>query len=278
MTKKGFLYLVPTPIGNLGDMTLRGLETLCSVALIAAEDTRSAHRLLNHFQITCPSLISYHKFSEKSRIPQIIAILEQGKDVAIISDAGSPGISDPAEIIVRAAIEAGVEVIALPGATAFVPALTASGLPCASFLFLGFLPIKAKDRRLKIQRIDSSPETVILYEAPHRVHKTLTELHKHLGNRRVVIARELTKIFEEYIRGDLDELLEDYQVTEKGEFVILIEPRIQEQGPDPEQLRSMVRTLLKSGKAASAILEELSGEYPRNLVYQTILSFKKPRA
>ncbi|MDP3114314.1 MAG: 16S rRNA (cytidine(1402)-2'-O)-methyltransferase [Candidatus Cloacimonadaceae bacterium] len=275
--KSGKLYLVPTPIGNLGDMTLRGLETLKSATLIAAEDTRSARRLLKHFQIPCPALISYHKFSEKRRIPEIMAILEQGKDVAIISDAGSPGISDPAEIIVKAAIDEGVEVIALPGATAFVPALTASGLPCSSFLFLGFLPQKPKDRKQIMQRIVVSPDTVILYEAPHRVKKTLMELYKHLGKRQIVIARELSKIYEEYIRTDLGSLLEDYQVMEKGEFVILIEPCLKETVPDPGQLRYLVKDMLRSGKQASAILEELSSEYPRNQVYQIILSFKKPK-
>ncbi|MEF3694385.1 MAG: 16S rRNA (cytidine(1402)-2'-O)-methyltransferase [Candidatus Cloacimonadota bacterium] len=275
--KSGTVYLVPTPIGNLGDMTYRAVEVLKSVALIAAEDTRSARRLLQHFEIAVPRLISYHKFSEKQRIPELLEILKTGGDIAIISDAGSPGISDPSQFIVDAALEAELEVIALPGATAFVPALTASGLPCRSFCFIGFLPTQAKEKRLLLQRLSTYPETLIFYEAPHRLQKMLTELYKTLGNRRVVLARELSKIYEEYTRGDLESLLSSWDVTEKGEFVVLLEGA---QAPelDPEELRQLVLSLLKAGKKASEIQAELSGQYPRNQIYQCLLSFKKRKA
>lgn len=275
--KSGTVYLVPTPIGNLGDMTYRAVEVLKSVALIAAEDTRSARRLLQHFEIAVPRLISYHKFSEKQRIPELLELLKAGKDIAIISDAGSPGISDPSQFIVDAALEAELEVIALPGATAFVPALTASGLPCRSFCFIGFLPTQAKERRLLLQRLSTYPDTLIFYEAPHRLQKMLTELYKTLGNRRVVLARELSKIYEEYTRGDLESLLSSWDVTEKGEFVVLIEGA-EAKEPDPEELRQLVLSLLKAGKKASEIQAELSGQYPRNQIYQCLLSFKKKQA
>ena len=275
--KSGTVYLVPTPIGNLGDMTYRAVEVLKSVALIAAEDTRSARRLLQHFDIQPPKLISYHKFSEKQRLPELLDILKTGSDIAIISDAGSPGISDPSEFIVQAATTAEIPVIALPGATAFVPALTASGLSSRSFCFIGFLPTQAKERRLLLQRLSTYPETLIFYEAPHRLEKTLTELHKTLGNRRVVLARELSKIYEEYTRSDLESLLKDWSVTEKGEFVVLLEGAAASE-PDPAELRREVLSLLKAGKKPSEIQTELSGSYPRNQIYQCLLSFKKRKA
>ncbi len=274
--KSGTVYLVPTPIGNLGDMTYRAVEVLKSVALIAAEDTRTSRRLLQHFGITPPTLISYHKFSEKQRLPELLELLKAGKDIAIISDAGSPGISDPSEYLVQAATRAEIEIVALPGATAFVPALTASGLPSRSFCFIGFLPTQAKERRILLQRLSTYPETLIFYEAPHRLQKTLTEIHKILGNRRAVLARELSKIYEEYIHGDLESLLADWSVTEKGEFVVLIEGA-EAREPDPEELRRRVLSLLKEGKKASVIQAELSGSYPRNQIYQCLLSFKKAK-
>lgn len=275
---KGRLYLVPTPIGNLGDMTLRAIETLRNVALIAAEDTRTARKLLNHFEIAAPKLISYHKFSEKSRSPEILGVLTRGEDVAIVSDAGSPGISDPAEIIVRDAIARGFEVIALPGATALIPALTASGLPCGAFLFLGFLPTHSRERKDILKQIKDSPVTAILYEAPHRLRTTLTELYKAIGKRKVVIAREISKIYEEYIRGNLDDVLEDYQVTEKGEFVILIEAIAPDSAPDPLALKSLILAELESGKSPSEIVKALSPDYPKNLIYKLILEMREHKA
>ncbi len=275
---KGRLYLVPTPIGNLGDITLRAIETLKQVSLIAAEDTRTARKLLNHFEIAAPKLISYHKYSEKSRSQEILGVLAGGDDVAIVSDAGSPGVSDPSEIIVKEAISAGIEVIALPGATALVPALTASGLPSGAFLFLGFLPARNTQRKHILQQIKDSPVTVIIYEAPHRIKATLTELYKALGNRKVVIAREISKIYEEYVRGDMESILADYQITEKGEFVILIEALVQDASPDPDALKSLIRAELESGKSPSEIVKALGADYPKNLAYKLILEMREHKA
>lgn len=266
---------MPTPIGNLGDITLRALETLKSVKMIAAEDTRSTGKLLQHYGIQAPRLLSYHKFSEKKRSSEILRVLQAGEDVAIVSDAGSPGISDPSELIVKQAIEHGITITALPGATALIPAITASGLPSASFLFLGFLPTKQSERRALIQSLKQSNQTTIIYESPHHIYKTLQELHEVLGSREVVIARELTKFYEEYIRGSLTDLLEDYSITEKGEFVLLLGPAEVCEASDLESLRSRICELHQAGEKSSEILRILASEFPRNTIYEQLLQLKQ---
>jgi 16S rRNA (cytidine1402-2'-O)-methyltransferase len=221
----GTLYLVATPIGNLEDITLRALRTLRECDLVAAEDTRRTGQLLNHVGISKP-MLSYFKFSEAKRSEQILERLQRGEKIALVTDAGSPGISDPGERVVKAAIEAGFRVESVPGPSALVAALTASGLATDQFHFIGFLPHKSGQRRKKLESLKSFDGTLILYESPYRVEKLLGELNDMFGNRQIVLARELTKRFEEYLRGTPAELLERVRRHgPRGEFVVLIEGR-----------------------------------------------------
>lgn len=217
----GKLYLVATPIGNLEDITLRALRILREVDLIAAEDTRHTLGLLNHFEISKP-LISYYKQNEKSKSEILIKKLLEGQNVAIVSDAGTPGISDPGEEIVKVAIENGIEIIPIPGACAFVNALIASGLSSKEFSFIGFLSAIKKEKKEKLEEIKYETRTLILYEAPHKLKTTLEAIYEILGDRKIVLARELTKIHEEFIRDNVSNILERIDEI-KGEFVILIE-------------------------------------------------------
>lgn len=216
----GKLYLVATPIGNLEDITLRALNVLKEVDIIAAEDTRHTLGLLNHFEIKKP-LISYYKEIEKTKSNQLIKELKDGKNIAVVSDAGTPGISDPGEEIVKKAIEEGIDIIPIPGACAFVNALIASGFSTKEFSFIGFLPVNKKEKKDKLESIKNETRTLIFYEAPHKMKATLEAFLEVLGNRRIVLARELTKIHEEFIRSTIEEVLEKEEY--KGEFVILIE-------------------------------------------------------
>jgi 16S rRNA (cytidine1402-2'-O)-methyltransferase len=216
------LYLVATPIGNLEDITLRALRTLKECDLVAAEDTRRTGQLLRHFGISKP-LLSYFKFSEARRSEEIIEHLRRGAKIALVTDAGSPGISDPGERVVKAAIGAGFRVESVPGPSALVAALTASGLPTGEFHFTGFLPHKSGQRRRKLESLKAFEGTLVLYESPYRVEKLLLELNEVFGSRQIVLARELTKKFEEYVRGTPSELLEVIRLRNvKGEFVVLI--------------------------------------------------------
>ena len=218
---KGKLYVVATPIGNLEDITLRALRTLKEVDLIAAEDTRHTLGLLNHFEISKP-LISYYKQNEKTKSEILIKKLLEGQNVAIVSDAGTPGISDPGEEIVKQAIENGIEIIPIPGACAFVNALIASGLSSKEFAFIGFLSAIKKEKKEKLEEIKYETRTLILYEAPHKLKATLEVIYEILGDRKIVLARELTKIHEEFIRDCVSNVLNRIDEI-KGEFVILIE-------------------------------------------------------
>lgn len=217
------LYLVPTPIGNLQDITLRALEVLKKSELILAEDTRKSSILLKHFQISSP-LQSFHKFNEHKNLSAIIRQLSEGKVIALISDAGTPGISDPGFLLVRECIANEIEVETLPGATAFVPALVNSGLPCERFCFEGFLPQK-KGRNKKMEELKEETRTMIFYESPFRLLKSLELFSSYFGpDRKAAVARELTKIHEETVRGSLEELMEFYkEKTVKGEIVIVVE-------------------------------------------------------
>jgi 16S rRNA (cytidine1402-2'-O)-methyltransferase len=218
------LYLVATPIGNLEDITLRALRVLRECDVVAAEDTRRSGQLLRHFQITKP-LLSYFQFNEARRSEEIIDRLGRGEKVALVTDAGSPGISDPGERVVRAAIAAGFRVEAVPGACALVAALTASGLPTEEFHFIGFLPHKSGQRRNELTRLGELSGTLVLYESPYRIEKLLGELGEVMPDRTLVLARELTKKFEEFLRGKPAELLERAkQRPLKGEFVVLVGP------------------------------------------------------
>jgi len=218
----GTLYLVATPIGNLEDITLRALRTLKECDVVAAEDTRRTGQLLKHFDISKP-LLSYFQFNEARRSEQIIERLRRGEKVALVTDAGSPGISDPGERVVKAATAAGLRVESVPGPSALVAALTASGLPTEEFHFIGFLPHKSGQRRRELERLKSIAGTLVFYESPYRVGKLLVELNDLFAGRQVVLARELTKKFEEYLRGTPAELLEVLQKRSlKGEFVVLV--------------------------------------------------------
>ena len=216
------LYLVATPIGNLEDITLRALRVLRECDVVAAEDTRRTGQLLRHFEITKP-MLSYFAFNEARRSEEIIQRLGRGEKVALVTDAGSPGISDPGERVVRAAIAGGFRVEAIPGACALVAGLTASGLPTDEFHFIGFLPHKSGQRRNELTRLSQLPGTLVLYESPFRIEKLLGELQEVMPQRQVVLARELTKKFEEFVRGTPGELMERArQRPLKGEFVVLI--------------------------------------------------------
>ena len=218
---KGILYLVSTPIGNLGDISFRAVQILSSVSLIAAEDTRHSKKLLLHYNIST-KLISYFEHNKISRLPKLIQHINNGNDLALITDAGTPGISDPAYRIVRAAIKESIEVVSLPGPSALITALVISGLPTDRFIFEGFLPPK-KGRKKRINDVKDIDATLIYYESPHRVGKTLMLFYEILGDRPVVIARELTKKYQEIKRGTLVEISQYYnKVKIKGEVVILI--------------------------------------------------------
>ena len=217
------LYLVPTPIGNLKDITLRALEVLKQVDLILAEDTRTTSKLLNHYQVSTP-LTPYHQHNEHKVLSHLVSQLQAGKTMAVVTDAGTPGISDPAFLLVRECVKEGIKVESLPGATAFVPALVNSGLPCNRFVFEGFLPLK-KGRQTLLKKLAEEERTIILYESPMRLVKTLEELAQYLGaDRPCSVSRELTKMYEENKRGTLQEVADHFKSkTVKGEIVIVIQ-------------------------------------------------------
>lgn len=218
----GTLYLVATPIGNLEDITLRALRTLKECDVVAAEDTRRTGQLLKHFGISKP-MLSYFQFNEAKRSEEIIGRLQRGEKVALVTDAGSPGISDPGERVVKAAVAAGFRVESVPGPSALVAALTASGLPTGEFHFIGFLPHKSGQRRKQLERLQGYEGTLVLYESPYRVERLLGELSELFPTRQVVLARELTKKFEEYLRGTPAQLIEVLKSRSlKGEFVVLV--------------------------------------------------------
>ena len=217
----GKLYLVATPIGNLQDITLRAINILKEVDIVAAEDTRQTLKLLNHLEITKP-LISYHRHNEEIKTEILIEKLKQGKNIALVSDAGTPVISDPGEEVVKKALDEQIEVIPIPGACALITALIASGLNTKEFVFYGFLSINKKIRKQKLEELKEENKTIILYEAPHKIINTLEDIYKIMGDRKIVIARELTKIHEEFLRGNVSEILEKY-TQPKGEHIILIE-------------------------------------------------------
>ena len=219
--EKGILYIVATPIGNLEDITYRAINILNSVDIIAAEDTRHTLKLLNHYKIS-KHLISYHRHNEEIKSEELIKELKEGKNIALVSDAGTPGICDPGEIVIKKCIEQEIKVIPVPGACAFVNALISSGLSTDTFLFLGFLPLNKKNRKQKLEQIKESTQTTIIYEAPHKLQSTLNDLRNIISDRKIVLARELTKIHEEFIRGSIEEIIKKSENI-KGEIIILIE-------------------------------------------------------
>lgn len=220
--KKGILYIVATPIGNLEDITLRAIRVLKEVDLIAAEDTRHTLKLLNHLEISKP-LISYHRHNEEVKSDILIEKLKQGNNIALVSDAGTPGICDPGEEVIKKCIELEINIVPIPGACAMINSLICSGISTKEFDFLGFLPLNKKLRRDKLEEIENSNKTVIIYEAPHKLQATLKDLSQILNcDRKITLAREITKIHEEFIRGDINELIQKAQDI-KGEIVLIIE-------------------------------------------------------
>lgn len=218
---QGKVYLVATPIGNLEDITLRAIRILKEVDIIVSEDTRQTLKLLNHFEISKP-MISFHRHSSEDRLEEILKKVKEGNNIAYTSDAGTPVISDPGEEIVKKAIQEGIEIIPIPGPCALISALISSGIDANEFTFLGFLPLNKKSRREKLDEIRNSKRTVIIYEAPHKLKETLKDLKNITFERKIVLAREMTKIYEEFISGTAEELLEKMD-SPKGEFVIVID-------------------------------------------------------
>lgn len=221
--QKGKLYVVATPIGNLDDMTYRAVQILQSVELIAAEDTRRTQKLLQHFEIK-NRLLSYNDHNLKERIPRLLTLIAEGKEIALVSDAGMPAISDPGYELVEAAVAENYPVITIPGANAAISALVASGLPTNQFLFIGFLPRKKSEKKAALSDLKYNRATMIFYESPNRIENTLALMEEHFGNRKVVIARELTKIYEQFIRGTIEEVYRYVKENPlKGECVIIVE-------------------------------------------------------
>ncbi|MYY76775.1 16S rRNA (cytidine(1402)-2'-O)-methyltransferase [Ligilactobacillus salivarius] len=250
-TSNGTLYLVPTPIGNLGDMTSRAIEVLGEVDLIAAEDTRNTQKLLNHFNISTKQ-ISFHEHNTQERIPKLVEKLKTGINIAQVSDAGMPSISDPGHELVEACIKEDIPVVPLPGANAGITALIASGLIPQPFYFYGFLPRKNSEQKQELTNLKGHTSTIIFYEAPHRLKKTLKNMSEVLGNREVVLCRELTKKFEEFIRGNLEEVIEWANTSEiRGEFVIILDGNHDEQAEESKvtmdlSIEDQVRELIEN--------------------------------
>ena len=220
--EKGTLYIVATPIGNLDDITIRAIKTLQEVDLIAAEDTRHTLKLLNHLEISKP-MISYHRHNEETKSDILIEKLQEGQNIALVSDAGTPGICDPGEEIIKKCIELEINIVPIPGACAMINSLICSGIDTKEFTFLGFLPLNKKLRKKKLEEIKNSNKTIIIYEAPHKLETTLKDLQKILTiTRKVTLSREITKIHEEFIRGNIEEIMQKAENL-KGEIVLIIE-------------------------------------------------------
>lgn len=273
--EKGILYIVATPIGNLEDITLRAIRVLKSVDLVAAEDTRNTLKLLNHLEISKP-LISNHRHNEEVKTDILIQKLLEGQDIALVSDAGTPGICDPGEVVIKQCIEKGIDVIPIPGACAIINALIASGIDTKEFTFLGFLPLNKKLRKEKLHKVEKSKETVVLYEAPHKLISTLKDLEEILEERQIVLARELTKIHEEFIRGNVREIIEKAENL-KGEIVLIIEGNKKgDIKPDFESLslEEHYQVYEKQGLEKKEIIKQIARDrkLSKNEVYQKFIS------
>ncbi len=270
----GTLYIVATPIGNLEDITLRAIKVLKEVDLIAAEDTRHTLKLLNHLEISKP-LMSYHRHNEDVKTDILIKELKQGKQIALVSDAGTPGICDPGEEVIKKCIGEEIPIVPIPGACAMINALICSGLATKEFVFIGFLPLNKKNRKEKLEEIKNTTKTMILYEAPHKLETTLKDLKEIIGNRKIVLARELTKIHEEYIRENIDVLIEKAKEL-KGEFVLIIE------GADKKEENDLLKLSLqehyayyeKKGINKKEIIKQIAKDrnVSKNEIYQKFIN------
>jgi 16S rRNA (cytidine1402-2'-O)-methyltransferase len=270
------LYLVGTPIGNLGDLTLRGLQVLRDVDTIAAEDTRHTGKLLHHFEIKTPQ-ISYHQHNEQQRIPELLGQLQSGKSIALVTDAGMPGISDPGYLIVSACVAAGIRVIPIPGVTAVITAVSASGLPSDRFVFEGFIPVKGQERRDRLESVSGDARTLVFYESPHRLRQTLADFAETFGeDRQIVIGRELTKLHEDFWRGSINSAIEHYTNTEpQGEYTLVVagapvsHPTISDEAIERALIELMLNDTSRS-QASRIVAEQISQS--RRYVYQLALA------
>lgn len=270
---KGVLYVCPTPIGNLEDITIRALNVLKTVDLVAAEDTRHTIKLLNHYGIKKP-LTSYHEHNKKEKGPILIERLLNGENIAIVSDAGMPGISDPGEDLIRLSIENGIDVVPLPGATAFVLALVVSGFSTEKFVFHGFLPSNRKERLASLKDLEYERRTIILYEAPHRLLECLKDIEHVLGNRDISISRELTKKFEETFRGTISEAYEKFKRQNiRGEFVIVIRGscEVEEKNPwEDMSIKEHIKFYISQGFTKKEAVKKvaLDRDMPKREIYK----------
>lgn len=278
MNLAGHLFLVGTPLGNLEDITLRALRVLKEVDLIAAEDTRRTRELLSYYNIHKP-LTSFHQHNSKEKGPVLIRLLKEGKDIALVTDAGMPGISDPGEDLVREALKAGIEIVPVPGPSAVITALVVSGLPTGRFVFEGFLPRKGKERQERIEELATEQRTLILFEAPHRLNRTLHELLEAWGDRMVAVGRELTKKFETVFRGTLHTALQYFtENPPRGECTLVVAGASQETPAFlPEEAALLVEALQRAGRPRKEAMNQVAKFYgrPRRDIYKACL-LKKP--
>jgi 16S rRNA (cytidine1402-2'-O)-methyltransferase len=269
----GTLYIVATPIGNLDDITLRALRVLKEVDVVAAEDTRHTQVLLNHYGIQRP-LTSYHEHNEKTKAEDLVKRLLEGQDIALVSDAGTPAISDPGFRLVAQAVDAGIRIIPLPGASALTAVLSAAGLPTDRVAFEGFLPVKKKQRREKLQALRDEARTLVFYEAPHRLAEALDDIYQLLGDRKAVLAREVSKVHEEFLRGRISELIHALQRREiRGEFTLIVSGSTGETPVNEDRLKAEIHELHLRGMRVKEIAEVLGEKfgYPKKEIYRLAL-------
>lgn len=280
MEEKGILYLCPTPLGNLEDITLRAIKVLKEVDIIGVEDTRRTIKLLNHYEIKTP-MISYHQHNKEKRGREIMGYLQEGKRVALAADAGTPGISDPGYELIRQAIDEGIQVISLPGPCAAVTAVTVSGFPIKRFAFYGFLSSKKKERKKELELISQEEMTVVIYEAPHRLLKTLKEMAVFMEDREIALCRELTKINEEVKRGKIEDLISHYESKPpRGEITLVMGPYVREEKDSTHTFREGVKEVeelkeqgLREGEAIKRVSRYFN--LPRRKLYQRVMERKE---
>jgi len=279
----GILYICGTPIGNLEDITLRALKILKEVNLIAAEDTRHTLKLLNHYQINT-KITSYYEYNKFKKAPYLVEILKNGQDIALVSDAGMPGISDPGYVLIDLALKNNIKIIPVPGVSALITALVVSGLPTDKFVFEGFLPRKIKERKRYFRSIENEERTIIFYETPHRLKKALKDMLEILGDRKVVIARELTKLYEEIIRGKLSQVLTEISTKEvKGEITLIVQGGIKKKENSSTDflikeciIEEYLKKLKNQGYSNKEIIKITQEKLniPKNLIYKKLLEMK----
>jgi 16S rRNA (cytidine1402-2'-O)-methyltransferase len=280
---KGILYICGTPIGNLEDITLRALKILKKVKLIAAEDTRHTKKLLNHYQINT-KITSYYEYNKFRKALHLVEILKNGQDIALVSDAGMPGISDPGYVLINLALKNNIKIIPIPGISALITALVVSGLPTDKFVFEGFLPRKIKERKRYFKSIENEERTVIFYETPHRLKRALKDMLDVWGERKIVIARELTKMYEEIIRGKLSQVLTEISTKEiKGEITLVVQGGIKKKGIDTIDflkdeciMEEYLKKLKNQGYSNKDIIKIAQEKLniPKNLIYKKLLEIK----